>query len=116
VSQLRALLKAREFKDVPRPDTRECNFVMGDEQGRLIDIHTYTFDPLGHPEYGIDYPLESLNGVRSILGHPVRCITLAGMVKFHLSYMLDKNDYHDVNTLCERFGIELPEEYDAFEK
>jgi lincosamide nucleotidyltransferase A/C/D/E len=116
VSQLRALLKASGFKDVPRPDTRECNFVMGDVQGRLIDIHTYTFDPIGHPEFGIDYPLESLNGVGSIMGHPVRCITLEDMVKFHSGYRMDDNDYHDVKALCERFGIEFPAEYDAFEK
>jgi lincosamide nucleotidyltransferase A/C/D/E len=116
VTRLRALLSAQGYTDVPRPDTRECNFVMGDNQGRLIDIHTYTFDRVNHPEQGLDYPLESLNGVGSIMGYPVRCIPLETMVKFHAGYNLDENDYHDVKALCERFGILIPACYDEFEK
>jgi lincosamide nucleotidyltransferase A/C/D/E len=33
VPQLRALLEARGYKDVPRDDTRDCNFVLGDDLG-----------------------------------------------------------------------------------
>jgi lincosamide nucleotidyltransferase A/C/D/E len=114
VPRLRVLLEHLGYADVPRPDTREVNFVMGDEQGHLIDIHTYTLDRLNHPEHGLDYPLKSLNGVGSILGNPVRCIDLENMVKFHTGYTLDENDYHDVKALCQRFGIPLPVEYEAF--
>ncbi len=46
-AQTRVLLEARGYRDVPRDDTRDCNFVLGDEQGHLIDIHTYTFDSAG---------------------------------------------------------------------
>jgi lincosamide nucleotidyltransferase A/C/D/E len=37
------------------------------------------------------------------------------MVKFHTGYPLDEDDYHDVRLLCQRFGIELPPEYEGFE-
>jgi lincosamide nucleotidyltransferase A/C/D/E len=36
-------------------------------------------------------------------------------VKFHTGYKLDENDYHDVKVLCQRFGIKMPLEYEAFE-
>ena len=113
---VRHLLFEHGYRDVPRPDTRECNFVMGDDQGHLVDIHTYTLDRVNHPEQGLDYPLDSLNGQGSIQGYPVRCITLEQMVAFHSGYELDENDYHDVNALCERFGLDLPAEYDRFRK
>jgi lincosamide nucleotidyltransferase A/C/D/E len=116
VTRLRALLELLGYTDVPRPDTRPVNFVLGDEQGRLVDIHTYTLDRVNHPEQGLDYPLESLTGVGSILGYPVRCIDVDNMVKFHSGYDLDENDYHDVKALCKHFGIELPLEYNKFEQ
>jgi len=114
VKQARALLQERGYKDVPRNDTRDCNFVLGDDQGRLVDFHTYTFDAQGKLIFGVEYPFESLTGSGSIMGHPVRCIRQDWMVKFHSGYKLDENDYHDVRLLCERFGVPLPEEYKVF--
>ncbi len=114
VPRLRALLEAKGFLDVPRPDSRPINFVMGDAAGHLIDIHTFTRDRINHPEQGLDYPVESLNGIGTILGYPVRCIDVANMVNFHTGYPLDENDYHDVRALCERFGLEMPTEYARF--
>ena len=115
VARLRSLLERHAFTDVPRPDTRPCNFVMGDPLGRLVDIHTYTLERVNHPEQGLDYPLESLHGWGSVAGHPVRCIDVVNMVQFHTGYELDENDYHDVKALCERFGLPLPAEYQKFE-
>ncbi len=112
----RALLEARGYKDVPRPDTRDCNFVLGDSLGHLIDFHTYTYDEQGRLVFGLPYPLDSLNGMGSIKGYPVKCITPEWLVKFHTGYQFDENDYHDVKALCQRFGIEMPAEYEAFEK
>ena len=116
VKLLRALLEAQGYTDVPRPDTRVVNFVLGDEQGCLVDVHTYTLDRVNHPEQGLDYPLDSLHGKGTILGYPVRCIDVDNMVKFHAGYELDENDYHDVKALCQRFGMDMPVEYDKFEK
>jgi len=115
VPRLRALLEARGFKDAPRDDTRDCNFVLGDDLGHQIDVHSYTFDSAGNHVYGVEYPAESLTGTGSVNGYPVRCISPEWMVKFHTGYELDENDYHDVRALCQRFGIEMPSEYDKFE-
>jgi predicted cupin superfamily sugar epimerase len=109
------LLEARGYKDMPMNDTWECNFVMGDDLGHLIDIHTYTFDAQGRNVYGLAYPLESLTGTGQVLGKPVNCISAEWMVKFHSGYPLDEGDYHDVKALCLRFNIPLPAEYDRFE-
>ena len=114
VPKLRGLLEARGYRDVPRDDTRDCNFVMGDEQGHEVDFHSYTFDAHGKLVFGVAYPLDSLNGTGSIQGYPVKCITAEWMVKFHSGYELDENDYRDVSALCKRFGIALPAEYERF--
>jgi lincosamide nucleotidyltransferase A/C/D/E len=116
VARIRFLLEARGFSDVPRDDTRDCNFVLGDERGRQIDIHAYTFDPEGNNIYGVAYPLDSLTGVGAIYGYRVKCISPEWLVKFHTGYKLDENDYHDVRRLCRRYGIEMPSEYDPFKR
>ena len=114
VAQIRALLETRGYKNVPRDDSWECNFVLGDDKGHEIDFHSYTFDEAGNNIFGVKYPFDSLTGTGSISGHPVKCISPEWMVKFHTGYKLDENDYHDVKALCERFGIEIPAEYEEF--
>jgi lincosamide nucleotidyltransferase A/C/D/E len=116
VPQVRALLEARGYKDVPRDDTWECNFVLGDDEGHLVDFHSYTFDEAGNHIFGVKYPFDSLTGAGSVHGFPVKCISPEWMVKFHTGYKLDENDYQDVKALCRRFGFEIPAEYDEFVK
>ena len=115
VPKLRELLEARGYKDVERDDTRDCNFVLGDDKGHQIDIHTYTFDENGRNIFGVAYEPKHLTGTGTINGYPVKCIPPEVMVEFHSGYELDEDDYHDVKALCEKFGIELPEEYKKFE-
>jgi lincosamide nucleotidyltransferase A/C/D/E len=114
VALIRALLEARGYKDVPRDDTRDCNFVLGDDQGHQIDIHSYTFDSEGKLLFGVPYPYDSLNGTGSVNGYPVQCISPEWMIKFHTGYQLDENDYRDVKALCQHFGIAMPLEYEEF--
>ena len=114
VPNIRALLEAKGYHEVPWGDTWECNFVLGDDSGHLFDIHSCTFDKAGNNVFGVKYPYDSLKGSGSINGLPVKCITPEWMVKFHSGYKLDENDYHDVKLLCNRFGIEIPKEYDEF--
>ena len=114
VPVLRRLLEAQGFRDVPRPDTRDCNFVLGDDAGRLIDVHSYTFDAAGNNIFGVAYSPEHLTGTGSVCGYPVRCIPPDWMVRFHTGYEFDADDYHDVRALCDRFGIAMPVEYEAF--
>lgn len=114
VGELRAVLELHGYREVLCDQAREYNFVMGDGQGHLVDIHTYTFDEHGELVFGEPYPVDSLDGQGSILGCPVRCITPEWLVKFHTGYELNETDYHDVMLLCERFGLEIPVEYEQF--
>jgi lincosamide nucleotidyltransferase A/C/D/E len=114
VPQIQSLLEARGYQDIPRDDTWECNFVLGDEQGRLFDLHSCTFDAAGNNVFGVAYPKASWEGTGIINGYSVRCITPEWLVKFHIGYELDENDYRDVKLLCERYGLDIPTEYAEF--
>lgn len=116
VPLLRKLLEERGYRDMPRDDTRDCNFVLGDDKGHEVDFHSYTYDTDGKLVFGIPYPLDSLTGSGSIQGYPVKCISPEWLVKFHSGYELDEDDYYDVAALCERFGIPLPVEYERFRR
>jgi lincosamide nucleotidyltransferase A/C/D/E len=111
VPELRALLSGRGFVEQARDDSSECNFVLADEQGRQLDVHSYTLDEAGGNTFGVPYVKEHLTGRGSINGYRVRCIAAEWLVKFHTGYETDENDLHDVRLLCARFGIALPEEY-----
>lgn len=114
VPNLRELLEARGYKDVPRDDTRDCNFVLGDDKGHEVDVHSYTFDEDGNNIFGVAYEPRHLTGTGSINGYPMKCIPADVMVEFHSGYELDDNDYHDVKAICERFSLTLPDEYKKF--
>ena len=114
IPPLRRLLESRGFGEVPRDDSWECNFVPADPSGLEVDVHSYTLDERGTCTYGVPYPTDSLAGTGTIVGRRVDCIPPEWMVRFHSGYELDMDDYRDVSALCERFGIELPREYDRF--
>jgi lincosamide nucleotidyltransferase A/C/D/E len=116
VPKIRELFTSMGYREIIRNDSWACNFVLGDEHGHLLDFHSCTFDENGNNIFGVDYPMASWQGHGSIAGHPVRCIPPEWMVNFHTGYPLDENDYHDVKRLCEKFGIDLPGEYDGFVK
>ncbi len=111
VPLLRELLSSRGFREKPNKDSWECNFVLADDQGRELDVHSYTLDAAGNNVHGVPYRAEYLTGKGSINGFPVRCISAEWLVKFHTGYELDENDRHDVRALCDRFGISLPDQY-----
>jgi lincosamide nucleotidyltransferase A/C/D/E len=121
VPQLRALLEARGYREIKTEDARPWNFVLGDENGREIDIHVIVVDKEGNgiygpPEKGQMYPSASLSGSGEIQRHAVRCISADWAVKFHSGYELKAKDFADVSALCEKFGLALPEEYAQFTK
>ncbi|MFQ5933907.1 MAG: nucleotidyltransferase domain-containing protein [Dehalococcoidia bacterium] len=121
VPKLRALLEAQGYKEVERDDTSPWNFVLGDDEGREIDVHAIVLDEKGNGLYGpvekgVMYPSASLTGTGTVDGHKVKCISAEYMVKFHIGYELSDSDLKDVSALCERFGIDYPEEYLHFKK
>ena len=114
VPRLRALLSMRGFREQRRDDSWECNFVLADEAGGRLDVHSYTLDAAGLNVGGVAYSGEQLNGRGVIGGYPVRCISPEWLVKFHRGYELDDKDWHDVRLLCERCQITVPDEYLKF--
>lgn len=121
VPKLRESLEAKGYKDINRDDTRAWNFVLGDNEGHLVDVHAITFDAKGNGLYGpaekgVMYPAGSLTGTGKINGRRVWCITAEYLVRFHTGYPLHETDLKDVSALCKRFGIFPPEEYASLMK
>lgn len=121
VPRLRELLERRGYADVPRDDTSTWNFVLGDAQGRLVDVHAVTLDAEGNGLYGpaekgMMYPAGSLTGRGVLKEHPVKCISAEYTIKFHTGYKLRESDFKDVSALCMRFDLDYPEEYASFRK
>ena len=111
VPKLREVLRSRGYAPIDRPDTTPWMFVLGDEVGHEVDVHSFTFDERGEHIYGIAYPAESLTGSGSLAGQPVRCIAAEWAVRFHTSYEPRPADRHDLALLHERLGIAVPDEY-----
>ncbi len=121
VPAFRPLLERQGYTETHLEYARPWNFVLGDVQGREVDVHVIVFDAQGNGLYGpveqgIMYPAASLTGTGTIDRHVVRCISPEWMVKFHSGYALTEKDFTDVSALCDKFGIELPDEYARFEK
>lgn len=114
IPALRRLLEARGYRELPSPDATDFNFVLSDSLGRKIDVHSYSFDQQGNHVYGIAYPIHSLTGTGMINGHPLKCISVEWAVKFHTQYEPDETDFQDVQALCARFDIPLPDLYRKF--
>jgi lincosamide nucleotidyltransferase A/C/D/E len=111
VPHLRALLTTRGFREQRRDDSWECNFVLADQAGRRLDVHSYTLDAAGRNASGVPYSGVQLTGRGVIGGYAVRCISPQWLVKFHTGYEVDHKDWHDVRLLCERFQMAVPGEY-----
>jgi|GEM_PF-224607 len=116
VPKLRSLLEARGYKDVSRGDTWEHNFVLGDDKGHQLDVHSFELDKDGNNAGGVAYKAAHFGGTGVIGDHKVQCINPETLVEFHTGYQLDDDDHHDVLVLCEKFGIELPEEHRHWEE
>ncbi len=114
VSDIRDLLGIKGYSEIPSDSSLEYNFVLSDDEGYLVDVHSYTFNEKGESVYGINYPFESLNGKGLINGLHVRCISPEWVVKFHSNYKPAEKDYHDVKLLCNKFGINFPPEYGEY--
>jgi lincosamide nucleotidyltransferase A/C/D/E len=114
-------LHGRGFSLVDRDDTRPWNYVLGDHRGRQVDFHVIECMPYGDWHYGPEdgpsqdvIPADALLGTGRIGHRLVRCLTPEAQVRYHTGYAVDVDDWADVSALCERFGIDVPSDYDAF--
>lgn len=81
----------------------------GDQHGHEIDVHSFTLDDSGNNVFGVEYERASLEGTGTVLGRAVRCVTPEWQVLYRSGYELRPVDYWDVEALCGRFGIPLPD-------
>ncbi len=110
VPKLRDFLGERGYKQIKQDS--KWNFVLADENGHEVDVHSFIFDDEGNVVEGITYPALSLTGIGIIDGVTVRCILAEYAVQFRTGYESKRDkDFQDVHAICEKFGIELPEEY-----
>ena len=104
------------FREMPRDDSRPCNFVMGNGDGKEVDIHVIVRDDEGNGRYGppeaveSTYPADALRGRGSIDGLPVRCTSPEFQIRSHSGYDLNDTDVDVVTALADKFGLDLSRE------
>ena len=78
----------------------------------IIDLHLFEFAETGTLRYENEiYPADVLNGKGTIGGITVNCLTAEAQLVYHQGYEHKEKDRHDVQLLCETFGLSIPEEY-----
>ncbi len=114
VAAVVTFLTQQGYRDLPRPDTRAWNFALGDDRGRIVDLHVIVLDDRGEGRYGPPeagegcYPAEALEGRGAVNGQAVRCTSAAFQIRSHSGYTLTEKDYRDVTALAKAFGLDLP--------
>ena len=112
VPRLRSMLADEGFREIEGGTS--WNFVLADERGRQVDVHTVRFDEEGNGLYGPDglmYPAGWLDGIGTVRGIRVRCKTAEAQMVDRVGYEWRAGDTHDVSLLHQRLGIPLPRHY-----
>jgi lincosamide nucleotidyltransferase A/C/D/E len=113
-------LRAHGFELV-RDDGRHVQ-VLADDGGTTVDLHAYDTSVVEVDEHGVRrhggdglaFEADGFDGVGTIGGRTVACISPATLVRYHTGYAVDADDWHDVQRLCERFDLPLPVDYERF--
>lgn len=97
-------------------DDRPWNFVLHDGGSRRLDLHIYErVDDqtvhYGSAVSGETFSIDALAGSGMIGGLPVTCDSPDWALRCHTGYPPRTVDRHDVERLCVRFGLDLPDEY-----
>ena len=109
-------LEQQGFEELARDDSRDCNFVMGNDEGKEVDFHVVVLDKEGNGIYGpLDapegiYPADALLGRGSVDGVAVRCTSPEHQIQSRSGYALRKTDLKDVMALAEKFTLVLPDQ------
>jgi lincosamide nucleotidyltransferase A/C/D/E len=111
-----ALAACRLDRILPWPGDRPWNFVLHDGGTLKVDLHFCEDLADGRWHYGSaisgeTFPAAAFEGRGKIAEHEVRCEAAEWSVRWHAAYPPRDVDRHDVPLLCERFGIELPNQY-----
>lgn len=113
VPRLKVILGTQGF--TIRRGSPPDSFVLGDELGLEVDVHSVVFDSTGNGLYRMEngeiwiYPAEGFSGSGVIDGRVVRCLSPAVQVLCHAhGYLPTEKDVRDMRLLEERFGVELP--------
>ncbi len=110
-------LRKRDFREIPREDSRPWNFGMRNGAGKEVDFHVIVPDEEGNGLYGPPeagegmYPADALQGKGTVDGLPVRCISPEFQIRSHTGYNFGEMDVKDVTALAHRFGLDIPQEY-----
>jgi lincosamide nucleotidyltransferase A/C/D/E len=110
------VLQRNRFIRLGERDAAVWNFLLAHRNGAVVDLHVVVFDAdgngvLGQPDEGHAYPAASLTGRGQIGGRVVDCIAAEWAIRFRDAYSGDSDDRADVQALCQRFGLEIPEQY-----
>jgi lincosamide nucleotidyltransferase A/C/D/E len=120
VAALREFLGGKGYEEIKLEIARPHNFVLGDADGREVDVHVIAFQGenavYGPPESAEVFPDSVFSGIGNIAGKKVRCITPECQVKWHSGYKSRDSDFQDVTALCEKFGIEYPVGYEHLKR
>ncbi len=109
-------LRGNGFERVGEAGATDWNFLLAHPGGAVVDLHVIVFDVDGHgvlgpPDLGSAYPAGSLTGRGELSGRAVDCVAAEWAVQFHDRYPGDAEDRADVRALCDRFALEIPEQY-----
>jgi lincosamide nucleotidyltransferase A/C/D/E len=90
-------------------------FVLADQAGHEMDVHTVIFNSDGSAAHRMDtgndwiFPAESFAGVGAIEGMRVLCLSAEAQVRCHAQgYAPAEKDLRDMELLAEHFGVALP--------
>ena len=116
--QVRNVLSKASF--VLLRDDGPYNVVLGDEAGRVIDVHAFddTTTVVGddgierHGPNGLAYETGGFIGEGRIDERSVKCMSAAFQMRSHTGYSVDDDDWHDVRQLHRRFGLTIPPDYE----
>ena len=99
------------FRDGSAPHA----FVLADESGHEIDVHTVAFSSDGSAVHQMDtgenwiFSAESFTGLGVIEGLSVSCLSVQAQVRCHAQgYTPTEKDLRDMDLLQETFSVELP--------
>ncbi len=109
------LLQNNGFSECKEAFSTAQHIVFRDKEGRTVDLHLFEYAPDGRILYeGEFYPADTFSGKGRIAGKEVVCVPPAAQVAFHVGYVFDDNDIKDVLSLCRRFHIPIPPEYQPY--